>query len=411
MSDRQLSLFEGVAEAFGARGELSNAALYAEVSERVGIARETLEARRAIGASGKPHSPIKRRIRWVQQTLKHLGLIERADHGVWRMTAEGHKRLALRRINTGHVMLAFSTRLGVALWADCRTAFASLNEPVVLALTSPPYPLAKARAYGNPTEAEFVDFMCAAIEPIVKRLAQGASIVLNLSNDIFLPGSPARSIYRERLVVAFAERFGLYKMDMVPWINKSKPPGPVQWASIKRVQFNTAWEAVYWFCNAPESTYADNRRVLEPHSKRHLEMLRSGGENRSGVYADGAYRLRPGRSFANLTSGRIPKNILEFGHHCASQRAYKAAARRAGLPVHGAPFPLRMAEFFVRFLTTEGDLVVDPFGGSLTVALAAEKLGRHWIATDVIWEYLAGGGLRFLSSPEFEWSPGFMAAA
>lgn len=411
MKDTQLSLFEAVASSFGRHGELPNSALYHQVTERLGLDAKALQERRPIGRTGQLHNPLARQIRWAQQTLKHMDLLERAERGIWRLTAEGRRRLPMRRIESGHVMLAFSTDLGVALWADCKTAFARSREPIHLCLTSPPYPLAKARAYGNPTEAQYVDFLCAALEPIVRQLVPGGSIVLNLGNDIFLPRTPARSLYRERLVLALAERFGLYKMDEIPWVNRSKPPGPVAWASKERVQLNVAWEAVYWFTNDPSTVRADNRRVLEPHTERHQQLLAAGGERRERDNSDGAYRLRPGQSYAHATAGRIPRNVLELGHRCASQTKYKAAARRDGLPVHGAPFPLRLAEFFIRFLTTEGDLVADPFGGSLTVPLAAEQLGRNWIATEVIWEYLAGGGLRFIEQPSFAWHPGFQQLA
>ena len=43
----------------------------------------------------------------------------------------------------------------------------------------------------------------------------------------------------------------------------------------------------------------------------------------------------------------------------------------------------------------EEALVVDPFGGSLTVPLAAELLGRLWVSCDLVWEYLRGAALRF----------------
>jgi site-specific DNA-methyltransferase (cytosine-N4-specific) len=377
----------------------------------MGWGKDALEQRQPISQSGQRHNPLKRQVRWVQQTLKHLELIERADRGVWKLTAEGHKKLPLRKINSGHVMLAFSTRLGMALWADCATAFSRLDQPVALCLTSPPYPLAKARGYSNPSEAEYVDFLCTAIEPIVRHLQPGGSIVLNLSNDIFQTGTPARSLYKERLVLALADRLGLHKMDEIPWVNKSKAPSPVQWASIKRVQLNVAWETVLWFTNDPLRVRSDNRRVLEPHSERHLKLLASGGEQRDREFSDGAYRLRAGKSFSNPTAGKIPRNVLEMGHRCASQTEYKKMARAAGLPAHGAPFPLALAEFFIRFLTTEGELVAEPFGGSLTVPVAAEKLGRHWVATDVIWEYLAGGGKRIEQVEDFAWNPEFLRVA
>lgn len=399
----QTSLFDAVTDAFAERECLTTQQLYLEVADRAGLPDTELSRREIIG--GQRHNITKRKIRWFQQTLKHMGLVENTGRGVWTLSAEGHRKLKLRRIKPGFIMLAFSTDLGLALWADAATAAQRLNEPVHLVLTSPPYPLVKARAYGNPSEPEYVDFICAALEPIVATLAPGGSIVLNVGNDVFERGLPSRSLYRERMVIALHDRLGLHKMDEIPWVNRTKPPGPVQWASIERVQLNVGWEPVYWFTNDPTQVRADNRRVLEPHTERHIRFLERGGARHDREHSDGAYRQRAGRSWANVTSGRIPCNVLELPHGCASQSAYKAAAKAAGLPVHGAPFPAKLAEFFIKFLTVEGDLVADFMAGSLTVPVMAELLGRHWIASDVIWEYLAGGALRFPGAaliPEFQ---------
>ncbi|MHB1826657.1 MAG: DNA methyltransferase [Steroidobacteraceae bacterium] len=403
----QLSLFDAVVATYEERERASNEALYQEVAARAGIPDAALACRERIGKHR--YNPTKRKIRWVQQTLKHMGLVERAGPGVWTLSAEGYRKLKLKRINAGHVMLAFSTDFGVALWANCASAFSRLGEPIHLALTSPPYPLSKPRAYGNPSEGEFVDFICRALEPIVRRLIPGGSLVLNVTNDVFERGLPSRSLYRERMVIALHERLGLHKMDEIPWENLSKPPGPVQWASKARNQLNTGWEPVYWFTNDPQRVRADNRRVLLPHTERHLKFLQSGGVKRDREYADGAYRQRAGKSYSNITEGRIPRNVLRLGHICALQNAYKRDARASGLTVHGAPFPGKLVEFFIKFLSTEGDLIADPFGGSLTVPLMAEMLGRRWIATEVIWDYLAGGALRFDSRPTL--APGFAACA
>lgn len=394
------SIFSSVQKAFADCEELSNETLYQEVANRAGLSPEDLSKKEVI--SNQHHNIVKRKIRWFQQTLKHMGLIRKVSRGVWSLTDAGRSKLQLHRIQSGYVMLAFSTDLGIALWADCATAIRRLDQPIHLVVTSPPYPLAHPRAYGNPAENEYVDFLCAAMEPIVSKLVPGGSIALNLGNDIFERGLPSRSIYRERLVIALHDRFGLHKMDEIPWVNRSKAPGPVQWASIKRTQLNCAWEPVYWFTNDPSLVRSDNRRVLEPHTERHAMLIANGGEKRGNAYSDGAHTKRAGRSFSHHTAGSIPKNVIEIGHAGASEKSYKKIARAAGLPAHGAPFPAKLVEFFVKFLTVEGDLVVDPFAGSLTVPLVAQSLGRRWIATEVIWEYLSGAALRFPDAVQYE---------
>lgn len=300
--------------------------------------------------------------------------------------------------------MAFSTRLGVALWADCRDAAEAIDEPIHLVLTSPPYLLARPRHYGQPNAQHYVDWLCQVMEPLVKRLAPGGSVALNVGNDTFVPGSPARHLIPERLAVAFHDRLGLHKMDTLIWENPSKAPGPFAWASKKRVQLNVGWEPILWFCSDPQRCFADNRRVLRPHSEAHKKLIARGGYRRREEYGDGAHRPKEA-AFAAQTDGAIPKNVLRFPTPCRRQRAARAAAIAAGLPPHGATFPLPLAEMLVAFLTEEGQLVADLTAGTLTVPAACETLGRRWVASDLHGESI---GLAALDFPEAKVSPTFL---
>jgi hypothetical protein len=394
----QLDLFESVLRAYGDGKPRSNALLYEQLRDTSGLPAQAWEERQPIGKSGELHSPLRRRLRWFQQSLKAAGVIERLPdlRGVWQATAKGKE--ALTPAPQGEAVVAFSTELGVALWADC-SAFRSLQEPITLILSSPPYALSRPRAYGGPSAESYVDFICEALEPLVRRMTPEGSLTLNVSNDVFIPGSPARSLCRERLAIALHERLGLHAMDTLIWHNSSKPPGPAAWASKRRVQLNVAWEPVLWFAKDPLRVKADNRRVLLPHTERHQRLIARGGEARDAVFGDGAYRIRHG-AFGNATEGRIPRNVLAFGHRCKDQDRYRAYARERGLPVHAAAMPLALASFLVRWLTEPGDLVVDPFAGTVTTGRAAEVNGRRWIATEQFLQYLLGAEGRFDGAAE-----------
>ena len=132
-------------------------------------------------------------------------------------------------------------------------------------------------------------------------------------------------------------------------------------------QLNVSWEPVLWFTNDPKQCFADNRRVLRPHTGTHSTLIRQGGAKRTAVYGDGAYRLKDS-SFSNVTEGSIPKNTLYFptnNQSSTQSHALRERSRLAGLPTHGATMPLDLAKFLVSFLTdpAEDHLVVDPFGG------------------------------------------------
>lgn len=407
MVDESLGLRPGQMELFGPM--LQSYArhpegLYRQLTGAQQLACDHWAARVPIGRSGALHSPAKRQVRRYQQSLKRLGLIERVpgQRGCWRPSP----RLAsasreLTPALAGQICLGFSTELGLALWADCHDVFSRLDEPIHLCLTSPPYPLQRARAYGGPKEREYVDFVCRLLEPIVRHLVPGGSICLNISNDIFLPGSPARSLYRERLVLALHERLGLFKMDELIWHNPSKAPGPIAWASKERYQLNVAWEPVYWFTNDPARVRSDNRRVLQPHSDRQRQLIERGGEQRRGQYGDGANRLQPG-SFANATEGAIARNVLRVPHRCPSQTALRRELQRRGLPMHGATMPMALASFLVRLMCAPGELVVDPCDGWGTTSLAAEENGMRWLSTERHLEYVLGKQLRFSDAPGFD---------
>lgn len=60
----------------------------------------------------------------------------------------------------------------------------------------------------------------------------------------------------------------------------------------------------------------------------------------------------------------------------------------AGRDGHGAQFPLQLPGRCIAIATEESDVVLDPFIGSGTTALAAAKLNRHYIGFDISPEYL-----------------------
>lgn len=396
-SNEQLDLFGAMVGVYLDGSPRSNDALYAELEASGHLSAKDLTTKVPVGKAGVSYSLAKRRVRWWQQHLKAQGIIERvpSERGTWRLTDRDSN--GLTKAPPKVVMLGFSTDLGVALWGSCFDVFDSFTESIAVCITSPPYPLAKPRAYGNPSEREWVDFVCRALDPVVKRLMPGGSIAVNLSNDIFEPGLPSRSLYRERFVIAMADRFGLHKMDDMPWVNDSKAPGPYQWASRKRMQLNTGYEPVLIFCNDPLQSIADNRRVLQPHTENHKKLIAAGGERRARSNSDGAYRVRVG-AYGNPTPGRIPKNVLRYGTSCADQRSMRRLARAAGLPVHGASMPLALAMFLVQYLSRPGDLVVDLFAGTMTTPKACEELGRLWMASELMAEYVMCGRLRFACS-------------
>jgi modification methylase len=75
--------------------------------------------------------------------------------------------------------------------------------------------------------------------------------------------------------------------------------------------------------------------------------------------------------------------------------------RGASLKEHPAPFPLAVAERLIRMFSFVGDLVLDPFGGTGTTALAALQLKRSSITYEVERKYFSMAQSR-LSQPRLD---------
>jgi site-specific DNA-methyltransferase (cytosine-N4-specific) len=57
--------------------------------------------------------------------------------------------------------------------------------------------------------------------------------------------------------------------------------------------------------------------------------------------------------------------------------------------------PNPIAEFFLRFLTDEKDLVLDPFAGSNTTGEVCESLSRRWLSIEAEIQYVESSKARF----------------
>ena len=99
-----------------------------------------------------------------------------------------------------------------------------------------------------------------------------------------------------------------------------------------------------------------------------------------GTVADNL--LEHGVGALNLEACQIdaanPTNVLEFSFQKSEQR------------IHEAQKPLQLIEFLIKLTTQENQTVLDPFAGSGTTAVAAKRLGRHFIGFEVVPEFHTG---------------------
>ena len=184
------------------------------------------------------------------------------------------------------------------------------------------------------------------------------------------------------------EEYGFYLAQEHHMWNPSKLPAPAEWVNIRRVRVKDAINFVFWLSKTPFPK-ANNRRVLVPYSDSMKSLVKNGCKTErrpSGHVISG--------KFAKDNGGSIPPNLLAIAN-TESNGKYQEYCRRNGIAIHPARFPSQFPEYFIRFLTDPGDLVVDPFAGSCVTGMVAEALGRRWDCIELSNEFIKGGICRF----------------
>jgi hypothetical protein len=275
------------------------------------------------------------------------------------------------------------------LASDVATA---VRNEVQLAFTSPPFPLNRKKKYGNLTGDEYLDWLGELAGPLGDLLAEDGSLVIELGNG-WEQGKPLMSTLPLRALLRLLESGGFHLCQQFVVHNPARLPSPVQWVNVERIRVKDAYTHVWWMSRS-ERPKANNRRVLVEYSASMRKLLQRQSYNAGGrpsEYTIGA------TSFLADHGGAIPSNVLTISNTVSSD-AYRRYCREVGLPVHPARMAPELAEFFVRFLTDEGNLVLDPFAGSNTTGAAAEALGRRWLSVEPQVEYIAGSVGRFADS-------------
>lgn len=370
-----------------AGGRISTGDAYEVIADRLELDDAARAARRPAGSQTVKSFAYD--VRWAQQKARLEGLMRRTDERDWELTGKG--QAALRRARPGLVVTIFTTSKGVALWASCADAAALLDEASVsLVMSSPPYPLLREKAYSNAPEREFVDWLLKEIERWPRLLRPDGSLVLNLG-DAWRPGAPHISTYQERLIVRLEDELGFKLCQRFAWHNPAKMPVPAEWVTVRRVRVKPSVEQIFWLSQS-DAPFADNRQVLTEYSDSMRRRLASGGEKGDQVRPAG-YAMKDG-AFGTDHGGAIPGNLI-IAPNTQSRGAYQDGCRADGLPIHPARFPEAVPEFFMKMLTRPDDLVFDPFGGSSTTGAVAERLGRRWVTSDQMLDYVQGARHRF----------------
>lgn len=294
----------------------------------------------------------------------------------------------------GSVRPYYTTSLGKAFVGNSLDLLKAVPDGTVnLVITSPPFALQRKKKYGNVTSDEYINWFLPFAREIHRVLKKDGSFVLDIGGA-WNKGEPTRSLYHFELVLALCKDVQPFKLAQeFYWYNPAKLPAPAEWVNIRRIRVKDSVNPIWWF-SKQSNPKASNRRVLSPYKESMLKLFKNGYN--SGLRPSGHNISKKWRS---NNGGAIPPNMLNVSNllsasNTSSFDTYLESCRKLNIKVHPARFVEFVPAFFIKFLTTKGDVVLDPFAGSNVVGAQAEKLGRNWLSFELCEEYVRGSFFR-----------------
>jgi site-specific DNA-methyltransferase (cytosine-N4-specific) len=291
---------------------------------------------------------------------------------------------------------AYTTRLGAAYQGDSLELLPRLPDSSInLVITSPPFALQREKEYGNQNQDDYIGWLEQFARLVHRKLCDDGSFVLDLGGA-YRKGVPVRSLYNFRVLVRFCDEVGFHLAEDFYWYNSSKLPSPIEWVNKRKLRAKDSVNTVWWFSKT-EHPKADVSKVLTEYSDRMKKLL----QDPEGFYTP---KKRPSghdisNTFGKDNGGAIPSNLLQIPN-TESNGIYLSTCKALGVKQHPARFPAKLPEFFIRFLTDPGDVVLDIFAGSNTTGQVAEAERRRWLAFEERIEYLAPSAFRFFSKED-----------
>ena len=268
----------------------------------------------------------------------------------------------------GEARTAFKTDLGRLVVGDCLAFLKTVRDDTFdLVITSPPYD--GQPKYGNGEKYErdwYAGFFRSVTQEILRVLKPSGSFVLNYRSKRH---GNERGTLQYEIVFWLRQQGFLFCEDFV-WGKPSPPPGRFNRFLKDAVEYcfqfakTPSWAFHPEHCLTPARWDAKDRERRKKLAHNYVRVNEPSGQGRKRVQA-GPDMVRP-------------STLLHFEPEFNPNPSG-----------HPARFPLKLPTFFIRLLTEPGQLVFDPFAGTCTTPLAAELLGRRWLATEIDPQYVS----------------------
>ena len=203
-------------------------------------------------------------------------------------------------------------------------------------MTSPPYALHFKKEYGNASKQDYVRWFLPFATEILRVLAEDGSFVLNIGGS-YNQGTPTRSVYHFKLLVALVEEIGFHLAQECFWYNPAKMPMPAEWVTVRRIRVRDSVEYVWWLSKTPWPK-ASNLAVLKEYSEDMIRLNRNGVRQTvrpSGHVIRGSFdKIEAGGSIpANVIEEDLPESMLKMGNNSAND-VYTQRCKETGIKLH-----------------------------------------------------------------------------
>jgi site-specific DNA-methyltransferase (adenine-specific) len=231
------------------------------------------------------------------------------------------------------------------------------DRSVALLVTSPPYFAGKeyemdlAAGHVPSSYVEYLEMLRDVFAVCLRKLEPGGRMAINVAN---LGRKPYRSLSAD-VISILQDDLGMLMRGEIIWQKARGAGGSCAWGSFRSPQNPVLRDVTERVIVASKGRFdrALNRARREAEGLPHRPTI-------------------PTEQFleATLDVWEIPSE----------------SARKIG---HPAPFPVALPHRLIELYTYEGDLVLDPFMGSGSTALAAARSGRHYVGIETEPEYVA----------------------
>ena len=248
---------------------------------------------------------------------------------------------------------------------DCYEILQEIDdESVDLIFTSPPYADQRKNTYGGIHPNQYVEWFIPITKELLRVLKPSGTFILNIKEKVV---QGERSTYVLELILEMRKQGWFWTEEFI-WHKKNCYPG--KWPN----RFRDAWERLLQF-NKEKNFTMYQEAVMVPMGEWAKSRLRNLSE--TDKIRD---HSRVGSGFGKNISHWLtremayPTNVVHLATECNNKN-------------HSAAFPEGLPEWFIKLFTKEYDTVLDPFMGSGTTCIVAQRMGRHSIGIEIVQEY------------------------